>query len=147
MWVTKFLIFQGAVLDLILLTALPLFGITEILDTVSYSNATVVIGAGRSAESFTVPKAKLLALYFNTAVGVVRLLAGLNPTEPAIWKAAILTEIIECILTAHCALASSPNPAILAGDKPLMDELMPGCVITAVTAVWMMSTYPKVKHA
>ena len=147
-YVHKFLIFQGGVLDLVLLTLLPLLGVHNMLDEISYGNATVILAGRRESTSFKVPKATVLALYFNTLAGVVRLLAGLRPQEEGLWIAAMLSEVIEIIVTMHCALATSPNDAlIVAGDKPLTDELIPGVVICGAAALWMLANYPKPKAA
>lgn len=147
MWIANFLIFQGGVLDLVMLTALPLMGVSTFLDAIPYANATVVIGSGRSATSFMVPKATIEGMYLQTIFGVVRLLAGLHPTNPTIWLSAMASMLIEFAVSVHCALASSPNPAIIAGDKPLMDELMPGSFMVLMPFLWMLATYPKSKKA
>ena len=144
-WVTKFLLFQGFVLDIFLLTILPLAGVSAILDSIPYANATVVLG--RSAIAHKVPKATILGMYMQTIFGVVRGLAGLNPTETGLWTAAMLSEVIELMVTVHCALAGSPDAAIVAGDKPLVEELMPGVAIVGFTALWMLATFPKAKKA
>ena len=145
MWITKFLVFQGGVLDLLLLTALPLMGVSTFLDAIPYANATVVVGSGRSAEAFTVPKATIEGMYLQTIFGVVRLLAGLRPKDESIWLAAMASMLVEFAVTVHCALALSPSAAIMAGDKPLMDELMPGSFMVLMPFVWMLATYPKKK--
>ena len=80
-------------------------------------------------------------MYMQTIFGVVRGLAGLNPNERGLWTAAMLSEVIELIVTVHCALASSPNEAIVAGDKPLVEELMPGVAIVSFAALWMLATF------
>ena len=88
------------------------------------------------------PQATLLALYFNFAVGVVRTLCGLFPTEKAIFMAAMATELVEGAACIHCALADSPHPSILAKDKPLTAELIPGLPIVVVYFVAMLLSFP-----
>ena len=105
----------------------------------------MVVGSGRSAEAFTVPKATIEGMYLQTIFGVVRLLAGLRPKDESIWLAAMASMLIEFAVTVHCALALSPSAAIMAGDKPLMDELMPGSFMVLMPFVWMLATYPKKK--
>lgn len=144
-WVTVFLLFQGFVLDIGLLTILPLAGVSTVLDSIPYANATVLVGSGRFTTAHKVPKATLLGMYMQTIFGVVRGLAGLNPSEAGIWTAAMLSELIELVVTIHCALASTPDAAIVAGDKPLVEELVPGVVIVGLAALWMLATFPKTK--
>ena len=81
--IVYFLLFQGVFLDLIMLTLMPLLGVTVALDSIQYANATVTLydKQSRQLQSYVVPKAKNAGLWFNTAMGAMRTTAALFSDE------------------------------------------------------------------
>ena len=81
--VVYFLLFQGVFLDLIMLTLMPLLGVTTALDQIQYANATVSLydAQSRKPQSYLIPKATNSGLWFNTAMGAMRTTAALFPDE------------------------------------------------------------------